>query len=133
MNTLEIPGRWPEGAGQYFSWLLRRLGATAAAADYVQLFEVITCSAEYNQFRLPLPGFAELRRLAAESHAGVLIAHSGTIAGLLTRPEAAAELLPRLEKLAASLRTPGQRVSPVYTEHYHSIHHQTLCTVFPAR
>lgn len=124
VNTLEMPDRWPVGAGQFFSSLLERLTGATAAVDYAQLFDVITRSAEYNQLRLPLPGFAELYRLAVENHAGVMVAHSGTIAGLLTRPEEAATLLPRVEALTAST---------VYLEHYHSTYHQTLCTVSPAR
>jgi len=124
VNTVEMPGRWPEGAGHFFSSLLRRLVRAAAAADYAQVFEVITRSAEYNQLRLPLPGFAELYQLAAESHAGVMVAHSGTIGGVLVRPEEAAGLLPRVEALTTST---------VYIEYYHSTYHQTLCTVSPAR
>lgn len=135
VNTLEMRGRWQggAGAGQFFSWLLRRLIAAAAVADYAQLFDAVTYSAEYNQQLIPLPGFAGLSRLAEESHAGVMVAHSGTIAGLLTKPEEAAELLPRVQALAESRRVGGRGASPVYLEHYHSTYHQTLCTVFPAR
>jgi uncharacterized protein involved in propanediol utilization len=125
VDTLAMPDRGHPAAGRFFAWLLRRLIQAAADADYEQLFDAITYSAEYNQQLLPLPGFAELYRLAEESPAGLMVAHSGTIAGLLTRPEDAAELLPRVEALAESGR--------IYLEHYHSTYHQTLCTVFPAR
>lgn len=125
IDTLAMPDNWHPGAGRFFSWLLRRLIRAAADADYRQLFDAITYSAEYNQQLLPLPGFAELYRLAEENHAGLMVAHSGTVAGVLTTPDRAAELLPRVEALAKSRE--------VYLEHYNSPYHQTLCTVFPAR
>jgi L-threonine kinase len=143
VDTLSMPCRWQTGAGRFYSWLLHRLIAAAAEADYAQLFDAITYSAEYNQLLLPLPGFDELYRLAEESGAGLMVAHSGTIAGLLTKPEKAAELLPRVEALVESRRTgeraadpscPAAETAPtVYFEHYHSSYHQTLCTVIPAR
>jgi uncharacterized protein involved in propanediol utilization len=133
VDTLAMPDNWHPGAGRFFSWLLRRLIAAAAEADYERLFDAITYSAEYNQQLLPLPGFAELYRLAEESHAGLMVAHSGTVAGLLTTPDKAAELLPRVEELAKSRRMAPEAAPAVYLEHYNSPYHQTLCTVFPAR
>lgn len=113
VDTLRVPRRWQEGAGIFFSWLLRRFLAAAAAADYGLLFDTITYSAEYNQQLLPTPGFVELYRLAEEAGAGLMVAHSGTVAGLLTKPEEAAELLARVEGLAGADK-------PVYLEQYHS-------------
>lgn len=125
VDTLAMPDRGYPGAGRFFSWLLGRLIGAAADADYDRLFDAVTYSAEYNQQLLPLPGFAELYRLARENQAGLMVAHSGTIAGLLTRPEDAAQLLPRVEALAESRQ--------VYLEQYHSPYYKTLCTVFPVR
>jgi len=133
VDTQAMPDRWHPGAGRFFSWLLRRLIGAAADADYERLFDAITYSAEYNQQLLPLPGFAELYRLAEESHAGLMVAHSGTVAGLLTTPDRAAELLPGVEALAESRRSAPTPTPTVYLEHYNSPYHQTLCTVFPAR
>ena len=132
VDTLQTPRPWQEGAGIFFSWLLRRLIVAAAAKDYAQLFEAVTYSAEYNQLLLPLPGFAELYRLAEETGAGVMVAHSGTIAGLLTKPEGAAGLLPRVEALAGNRCIAGRTASPVYVEPYSSPSHRILCPAFPA-
>lgn len=133
IDTVAMRRRWPADAGDFFSWLLRRLIAAAAAGDYANIFESITHSAEYNQRMLPLPGFAELYRLAKETGSGVVVAHSGTIAGLLTKPEEATGLLPRLEALVESRHIAGHAAQPVYLEHYHSPHHRSLCPAFPAR
>lgn len=118
VETLEVRRDWPEDAGRRYAWLLRRFMAAAAESNYALLFDAITRSAEYNQPMLPLPNFDIYRRLAAEAGAGLLIAHSGTIAGLLVRPPDAADLLPRLEMMAGS---------PVYTEHYSSPYHSSPC------
>ena len=99
IDTLEIRRHWPRGAGEFFGWLLQRLMRAAAERDYELLFDSITYSAEYNQTMLPLPGFGDYRRLAAEAGAGLMVAHSGTIAGLLVPPEKEAAVLPRLEAL----------------------------------
>jgi uncharacterized protein involved in propanediol utilization len=132
VDTVAMRRRWPSGAGDFFSWLLHRMVAAAAAGDYKNLFECITHSAEYNQLMLPLPGFAELYRLAEETESGMVIAHSGTIAGLLTKPDEAAGLMPRVEALVESRRIAGQAAQPVYLEHYHSPHHRSLWPAFPA-
>jgi uncharacterized protein involved in propanediol utilization len=132
VDTVAMRRRWPAGAGEFFSWLLHRMVAAASARDYASLFESITHSAEYNQLMLPLPGFAGLYRLAEETGSGMVIAHSGTIAGLLTKPEDAAGLLPQVEALVESRRIAGQAAQPVYLEHYHSPHHRSLCPAFPA-
>ena len=116
VDTLNVPRPWQEGAGVFFSWLLRRFMAAAETADYGLLFDAITYSAEYNQQILPTRGFTELYRLAEESGAALMVAHSGTIAGLLTKPEGSAELMVRLEALAGA-------ASPVYSEQYHSSYH----------
>jgi uncharacterized protein involved in propanediol utilization len=115
IDTLEIRRHWPRGAGDFFGWLLQRLTRAAAERDYELLFDSITYSAEYNQTMLPLPGFGDYRRLAAEAGAGLMVAHSGTIAGLLVPPEKEAALLPRLEALVPT---------PIYTEHYFSPYHR---------
>lgn len=118
VETLGLRRDWPEYAGGSYAWLLRRLTDAAAESDYTRLFDCISRSAEYNQVMLPLPGFATYRRLAAENGAGLLVAHSGTIAGLLVRPDDAAALLPRLEAIAPSR---------VYTEHYSSPNPYLTC------
>lgn len=122
VDTLQIRRPWQVGAGEFFAWLLRRFMLAASEGNYAVLFDAITSSAEYNQMTLPLPGFADLYRLAEETGTGLMVAHSGTIAGLLTRPEQAADVMSLLEK-----RTEG----PVYMEHYFSPHHRSVCQVSP--
>lgn len=96
IETLEVPRQWTEGTGRFFDWLLQRLIWAAEAWDYGTIFDCITYSAEYNQTLLPLPNFERYARLARETGCGLMIAHSGTIVGLLTRPERVAEMRERL-------------------------------------
>jgi uncharacterized protein involved in propanediol utilization len=127
VDTLAMRRNWPAGAGLFFSWLLGRFTAAAAAGDYAGIFETLTQSAEYNQPSLPLPGFADLYRLADELRAGLVVAHSGTIAGLLTREEDAAAAMARLSALVS-----GEPSRPIYMEHYSSPHHRPVWpTAFP--
>ena len=133
VDTQAMNRQWPAGAGEFFSLLLRRLVAAAVAEDYADLFGSITASAEYNQLSLPLPGFADLYRLAEELGAGLMVAHSGTIAGLLARPEQAVEARTRLEALVNHKRVPGMPTRPVYQEPYSSPYHRSLWPVSPVR
>lgn len=134
VDTLAMRRQWPAGAGEFFSWLLLRLVAAAVSEDYTQLFQSITYSAEYNQLTLPLPGFADLYRLAEGLGAGLMVAHSGTIAGLLVRPEQATIARTMLEALVDHRRVSGMAAQPVYLEHYSSPYYRSLCPpVFPVR
>ncbi|MBP2621339.1 GHMP family kinase ATP-binding protein [Streptococcus panodentis] len=71
--------------------------------DVEQVGQLATYSALLNDQRLPKPYLKELMRLTEEfSFPGLNIAHSGTLVGLLLRPEEL-ELLPQLEaRLARS-------------------------------
>jgi L-threonine kinase len=109
INTLDVQRPWSAGAGQFFDWLLRRFLQAAETGDYVNLFDSITYSAEYNQTVIALPRFAEYYQLAQQTKSGLMVAHSGTIVGLLTRPELAAELLGRLQTATSE---------PIYSEPY---------------
>jgi uncharacterized protein involved in propanediol utilization len=124
IETLALGRNWPEYAGGSYAWLLRRLLDAAAEGDHPRLFDCVSRSAEYNQAMLPLPGFSVYRRLAAECGAGLLVAHSGTIAGLLVRPDDAAALLPRVEAMAPSA---------VFTEQYSSPHTPLTCRPYYVR
>ncbi len=123
VDTLEIRRCWSRGAGDFFGWLLRRLLRAAEEGDYVLLFDSITYSAEYNQTILPLPGFDAYYKLAAEAGAGLMVAHSGTIAGLLVPLEKEAALLPRLERLVNS---------PIYIEHHLLPNYRSACRPYSA-
>jgi L-threonine kinase len=109
IETLDITRPRTPGAGRYFDWLLRKFLQAAESGDYAMLFDSITDSAEYNQTVLSLHRFDDYVRIARSAGVGLMVAHSGTIAGLLTRPEEAAELEGRL-------RTATDQ--PIYSEQY---------------
>ncbi|MBS1605014.1 MAG: hypothetical protein JST42_20290 [Bacteroidetes bacterium] len=109
IETMRVKRQWSNGVGTFFGWLLKRFLGAAEAGDYVRLFDCVSYSAEYNQREIAIPRFGEWFGLARETHSALMVAHSGTIAGLLTRPEQAAGLRARLE---SSLDT------PVYFEEY---------------
>jgi uncharacterized protein involved in propanediol utilization len=109
VDTLGVVRPWTPGVGKYFDWLLARFLRAAQAGDYDVLFDSVTASAEYNQTMVGLPRFEEWLGLARETHSGLMIAHSGTIAGLLTPPERCEWVRSRLEAVMGA---------PVYSEHY---------------
>jgi uncharacterized protein involved in propanediol utilization len=125
VETLGVRRHWPRGAGAFFAWLLQRLIGAAEQGDYALLFDSITYSAEYNQMVLPLPGFDDYRRLAGEVGAGLMVAHSGTVAGLLVAPHQEAVLVPKLQAL---LRSRGDM--PIYREQYSSSYPRYECEPF---
>jgi uncharacterized protein involved in propanediol utilization len=111
IDTLDVQRTWTPAAGKFFGWLLRKFQLAAAAGDYDTLFDSITCSAEYNQTTIALPRFTEYCQLARETKSGLMVAHSGTIMGLLTRPQQTEELMARLKTTTCE---------PVYLEKYPS-------------
>jgi L-threonine kinase len=115
VDTLGLQRIYPEEAPPFFDGLLRRFIQAAAEKDYSGLLDCVTRSAVYNQAILALPGFDEYYRLAADSQAGLMVAHSGTIIGLLTRPEQAHPLRQKLERMANRYHP-----APVYLENYFS-------------
>jgi len=112
IDTQRVRREWTPRKGRYFDWLLGKFLSAAERGDYASLFDCITASAEYNQTVVALPRWEEYLRLADESGAGLMVAHSGTIAGLVTPPEQAGALRARLEPLTGV---------PVGCEHYSSI------------
>lgn len=115
VDTVAMERCW---AGERYEWLLQRFLRAASAGDYETLFDCITYSAEYNQAVLPLPGFGDYRQLAKELGAGLMVAHSGTMAGLVVQPGRAAEVGQRLASAV---------VGPVYMEHYFSPYYTVEC------
>ncbi|HEY4063958.1 MAG TPA: hypothetical protein VGM30_18755 [Puia sp.] len=100
VDTLEVQRLYDKDAPGFFRLLLQQFLLSASAADHQGLFDCITRSALYNQSIISLPRFGEYYRLAVREQAGLMVAHSGTIIGLLTRPEAAAALIPLVETMA---------------------------------
>src|ERR1700744_5139489 len=123
VETLDLERPYTSGAPHYFDQLLRRFLHAAEEKDHVSLLDCITQSAIYNQSILPLPRFGEYHQLATSTGAGLMVAHSGTIIGLLTRPEQAATLRERLEALVCGhpVTSGPQGSTPVYTENNFSI------------
>jgi L-threonine kinase len=115
VDTLGLQRVYPEEAPPFFDGLLRRFIQAVAEKDYSGLLDCVTGSAVYNQAILALPGFDKYYRLAADSQAGLMVAHSGTIIGLLTRPELAHPLRQKLERMANRYHP-----APVYLENYFS-------------
>lgn len=109
IDTLSVQRPRTRGTGKFYDWLLRRFLQAAKDEDYDTLFDSITYSAEYNQTVITVPCFDEYLQLARATQSGLMVAHSGTIVGLLTRPQQAAELQARLRTAT------GQ---PIYSEQY---------------
>jgi uncharacterized protein involved in propanediol utilization len=109
VDTENVRRPWTSESGRFFDGLLAGFLQAAEAGDTAGLFDCVTASAEYNQAVVALPRFDTWHRLARETGSGLMVAHSGTIAGLLTLPERSAVVRARLEAMA---------VSPVYTEDY---------------
>ncbi len=100
VDTLSLRRHYDHKASGFFQSLLHRFLQAAERGNYPALFDCITHSALYNQTVMPLPRFEEYHRLAIRMQSGLMIAHSGTIMGLLMRPEQTAELLPIVETMA---------------------------------
>lgn len=100
INTVQLKREYPKHSTVFFASLLNRFIIAAGQKDYDSLFDCVTQSAVYNQSVISLPCFEEYCRLAAQSNSGVMVAHSGTIIGFVTRPDKWKVLLPEVEKLA---------------------------------
>ncbi|HEY6900010.1 MAG TPA: hypothetical protein VI233_05180 [Puia sp.] len=109
VETVEVQRQWTAGTGRFFDWLLQRLIWAAEAWDYGTIFDCITYSAEYNQTVVPIPYFDRYARLAREMGAGLMVAHSGTIVGMLTKPDRLTEMRERLNEVTTE---------PIYMENY---------------
>lgn len=102
VDTESVCRPWTPGLGRYYDWLLRGFLRAAEAGDHAALFDCVTASAEYNQTVVTLPRWEDWFRLATESRCGLMVAHSGTIAGLLVPPERAGGLRARLEAMTGA-------------------------------
>jgi uncharacterized protein involved in propanediol utilization len=83
--TLElIPARYSSRDVAEFQELARRLGTALARGNVEELGLVATASARLNQGNLPVPKFKDLTRVAGQvGAAGIQVAHSGDIAGIV--------------------------------------------------
>jgi uncharacterized protein involved in propanediol utilization len=120
VDTLGLQRPYSTDAPRFFEALLRTFLSSAAQSDYTGILNCITQSAIYNQAILALPGFDACLELAVEAGAGLMVAHSGTIIGLISSPEKAAAILPQLEALSRRLTPDPHRLTPLYKENYFS-------------
>jgi uncharacterized protein involved in propanediol utilization len=115
VDTLDLQRPYSTDAPRFFEDLLRTFLLAAAQSDYAGILNCITQSAIYNQAILALPGFDACLELAVDAGAGLMVAHSGTIIGLISPPEQAAAILPQLET-----HSRRHRLIHVYKENYFS-------------
>jgi uncharacterized protein involved in propanediol utilization len=89
ISTLDFPpARYTPSEAEEFEGLRLRLRDGLARGDVAALGRVATDSARLNQRHLPVPGLPRLIRIAHRAGAaGVQVAHSGDVAGLLFDPE----------------------------------------------
>jgi uncharacterized protein involved in propanediol utilization len=89
IDTLEFtPATYSAREIALFDALRAQASAAIRAGDAHALGEVASASARINQAHLPIAQFEQLEGLTAATHAlGLVIAHSGTVAGLLFDPQ----------------------------------------------
>lgn len=107
IETLKLPpvDYSAEEIGQ-FQTLLKLLRQALHNGDIAALGKVASSSARINQRILPKAHFGELEAIAANTHAaGIQVAHSGTVAGLLYDAS-----LPGLEEHIAAARSSLQNL-----------------------
>lgn len=102
IDTLKLPpARYNQNEISQFQTLLALLRQALAGADIAALGQVASASAHINQRFLPTTHFDVLEAIAAATGAaGLQVAHSGTVAGLLYDPS-----LPRLDERIATARS----------------------------
>jgi uncharacterized protein involved in propanediol utilization len=115
VSTLDLARPYGDDAPYFFGVLLRRFLHMAAEKDYAGIFDCITGSAVYNQSIVMLPRFHEYHELALDAQAGLMVAHSGTIIGLLTRPGQTAALHEKLQRMVNRYRP-----TDIHIENYSS-------------
>ncbi len=122
IDTLDLQRPYSTDAPRFFEALLRTFLVSAAKSDYAGILNCISQSAIYNQAILALPGFDACLELAVDAGAGLMVAHSGTIIGLIAPPEKAAAILSQLEALSRRQRATSDlhRQTPIYKENYFS-------------
>ena len=115
VSTLDLVRPYADDAPWFFDGLLRRFLHRAAEKDYAGIFDCITGSAVYNQAIVRLPRFHEYHALALDAQAGLMVAHSGTIIGLLARPGQTDALYEKLQRMANCCRP-----TDIHIENYSS-------------
>ncbi|GAB3498107.1 GHMP kinase [Amycolatopsis cihanbeyliensis] len=115
VDTLALSATYGPAEVEAFEGLRTALRKAIASADLALLGQVSTESARHNQRVLAKEEFPVLAEVAATSGAaGVQIAHSGNVAGLLFDPDAP-RLWPRVRGCVRALRANGITVTRVFS------------------
>lgn len=83
----QIPKDYNTEEKQLFSQALYLLKEGVQKKELSFIFEAATMSAKINEKRLAKPFFEEILGIAEENNGGVVIAHSGTVIGILLSPD----------------------------------------------
>ena len=83
----QIPKNYSTEEKQLFSKALYLLKEGVQKKELSFIFEAATMSAKINEKRLAKPFFEEIVKMAEENNGGVVIAHSGTVIGILLSPD----------------------------------------------
>ena len=83
----QIPKDYNSEEKQLFSQALYLLKEGVQKKELSFIFEAATMSAKINEKRLAKPFFEEILEIAEENNGGVVIAHSGTVIGVLLSPD----------------------------------------------
>ncbi|MEC1721540.1 GHMP family kinase ATP-binding protein [Schinkia azotoformans] len=83
----QIPKNYSTEEKQLFSKALYLLKEGMQKKELSFIFEAVTMSAKINEKRLAKPFFEEIVKIAEENNGGVVIAHSGTVIGILLSPD----------------------------------------------
>jgi L-threonine kinase len=111
VNTLQLKREYGKEAADFFASLLNSFMLAAEQDDYITLFDCITQSSVHNQSIVAINSFEQYRQLAEQLQTGLMVAHSGTVIGFVTRPDQLHTVLPAIEQVV-NYRQPIK----VYTE-----------------
>ncbi|HHW37360.1 MAG TPA: hypothetical protein GXX18_09020 [Bacillales bacterium] len=83
----QFPKNYNSEEKQLFLQTLYLLKEGVQKKDLSFIFKATTISAKINEKRLAKPFFEEMLKIAEENNGGVVIAHSGTVIGILLSPD----------------------------------------------
>lgn len=98
VNTLQLKRQYGTEAADFFASLLNDFMLAAVQDDYTTLFDCITQSSVHNQSIVAINSFEQYRQLAEQLQTGLMVAHSGTVIGFVTRPDQLHTVLPKIEQ-----------------------------------
>lgn len=104
----QVPKNYNNEEKHLFSQALLLLKEGVRNKDLSYIFEAATMSAKINEKRLAKPFFKDILKIAEENNGGVVIAHSGTVIGVLLSPDKPKQELRLIKKRIE--RTTGKKV-----------------------